>query len=92
MLEVTPAAAEALKQMRAQVGADESAGARIQQGVTDDRQPSLSLGFSVEPEPDDQVIEQADIKVYVPEGLSPLLEQATLDVEDTPQGRVLTLR
>ncbi len=92
MLQVTRAAMAVLKEARSLSGASPEAGLRLhsRRGAKDLEQ--VELDFQKDPEPADQRIEVADLRVFVSAELVEPLSHRVLDVNATPQGPELTFR
>lgn len=94
MLQITPAAATLLKQVRAGNNVPESAALRIQT-VESPREGEAEVGFTFTegPEAQDQAVsEEADLRVYVSPELAAPLSGAVLDTIETPGGTELQLQ
>ena len=92
MLQVTHEAMAILKEARNLSGASPEAGLRLhsRRGAADLEQ--VEVGFQRDPEPADQTIEMADLRVFVSAELVEALSHRVLDVNATPQGPELTFR
>ena len=92
MLKLTPAAAMALTAARAEVGAPESYGVRFFAPRSSEGSPTrFGFDFVSKPEADDAVTEESGLQAFVaPEVAS--VGDATIDVEEAPDGARLVLR
>lgn len=92
MLQVTLEAMAVLKEARSLSGAPAEAGLRIHKRQSTEDLELVEFDFQKDPEPADQTIEVADLRVFVSEELVGPLSRRVLDVQATPQGPALTLR
>lgn len=91
-MRVTDTAAQLLKELRDQTGAPPELGVRLEPAPDPAKAGQLGLVFTDSPQPDDEVIEQSELQVFVPHEVATTLADRTLDVEPTPQGPVLMLK
>lgn len=95
MLQVTEAAVTLLKRARENTGMGQSAGARlsrVQQPAGENKDKIIGLEFTQKPEAGDEMIEHADLKVYISSDLVEPLSSRVLDVEPTKEGMQLLFR
>lgn len=90
MLQVTQAAASVLKSTVQGSDAPEDSGIRFVPRL--DKPGALALEISQEPAAGDQVIEEAGIRIFLPEEVADELTDRTLDVDASADGVALTLR
>ena len=91
MLQITEAATEVIRGLRAQSEADDVKAVRIQ--LVPGEEQSLGLSFAAGPrETDEPIAQEPDIEVYLSEDLVEPLSDAVIDAETTPQGAQLTVR
>jgi iron-sulfur cluster assembly protein len=82
MLTITPTAAEALDTIVASVpDAPETTGLRIAQSAGPDGRPGFTLELAAEPEAGDQVVDGAQVPVFVEAGVAEVLDDKILDAE-----------
>ncbi len=88
MLTVTKRAAEILKATKAANGAEDHTGIRIRRGAmpNDQGQVAIGLQMSDEPDPDDDVLEQEGLRIFIEDALIEPLDGRTLDVRDSDEG------
>ena len=79
MLTITPDAEQALDAVVTAQGAPDGAGVRISQGVGADGQPGIGLALAAEPAPGDEVVEDANVPVFLAPGVAELLDDKVLD-------------
>lgn len=79
MLTITPDAEQALDAVVGAETAPEGAGLRISQGVGADGQPAIGLSVAPAPEAGDEVVEEANVPVYLAADVAPLLDDKVLD-------------
>jgi Fe-S cluster assembly iron-binding protein IscA len=89
MLNVTDNAQAMVKGLTEDAGLSGAGGLRL--ALADD-QTQLQVNLVPEPEPNDQVVESGEAKVYVAEDTSPALEGQTLDAQQTEEGVGFTLQ
>jgi Fe-S cluster assembly iron-binding protein IscA len=92
MLQLTDEAATILKEERTRLGVSPSACLRLRTTRGEGGELAVQLGFVVEPELGDQVVEHMDLRVLVSAELTYLLSDCTLDAEETREGVELALR
>lgn len=92
MLELSTAAAEALRQARDAQELPEDYGVRVSAQSGTDGQAGLGLEFVEEPAEGDHVAEQAGTPLYVAPDLAEPLADSVIDVEDTPRGAQLVVK
>jgi Fe-S cluster assembly iron-binding protein IscA len=91
VLQVSPSAADVLREARATQDVPDSYGLRVFAQADETGQPALAIAFTEEPVEGDEVTEQAGTEVYVAPELAEPLASQVLDVEETPEGAALTL-
>ena len=79
MLTISPDAEQALDAMVTAGNAPEGAGLRISQGVGADGQPAIGLSVAPAPEVGDEVVEEANVPVFLAADVVPLLDDKVLD-------------
>jgi Fe-S cluster assembly iron-binding protein IscA len=92
MLQLTNEAVTIIKEERARLGAPPDACLRLRTTSRDGGRLAVQLGFVIDPEPGDQVVEHPDLRVFVSPDLTYVLADCTLDAEATREGLELTLR
>jgi iron-sulfur cluster assembly protein len=80
MLQVTEAAADAIKNMLAEAEMDQG-GLRISAELDENQEPGLHLGFEPEPQEGDQTLEQHGATVYLDPAAADALEDKVLDAD-----------
>lgn len=92
MLQITGAATDAIRQIRAQSDAPEEAAVRIQLMAAGQEQ-GLGFAFTEQPDESDQkVADEEDIEIYVAGDLVEPLSGAVIDAQPTEQGTQLLVR
>jgi Fe-S cluster assembly iron-binding protein IscA len=92
VLEITPGALVALKDLRTRSDIPDDADARIQ-AVTGEGGEGIGLTFVEEGEENDQVVaEEGDFKIVVAGELADALDESVLDIRATEAGVQLELR
>jgi iron-sulfur cluster assembly protein len=81
VLTITPAAEEALDAVVSSDAAPEGAGVRISRGVGADGQPALGLMLTAEPEPGDEVVDDANVPVFLAPEVAGALDDKVLDAQ-----------
>jgi iron-sulfur cluster assembly protein len=79
VLTITPDAEQALDAVVSAGSAPEGAGLRISQGVGADGQPAIGLSVAPAPEAGDEVVEEANVPVFLAADVVPLLDDKVLD-------------
>jgi iron-sulfur cluster assembly protein len=79
VLTITPDAEQALDAVVAAGDAPEGAGVRISQGVGANGQPAIGLAVAPAPEVGDEVVEEANVPVFVAADVTGLLADKVLD-------------
>jgi Fe-S cluster assembly iron-binding protein IscA len=79
VLTITPNAEQAIDAVVASETAPEGAGLRISQGVGADGQPAIGLSVALAPEAGDEVVEEANVPVFLAPDVVPLLDDKVLD-------------
>jgi iron-sulfur cluster assembly protein len=79
VLTISPDAEQALDAVVASETAPEGAGIRISQGVGTDGQPAIGLSVAPAPEAGDEVVEEANVPVFLAADVVPLLDDKVLD-------------
>jgi len=91
MFKITDQAADALASARSASGKPDDYGVRFFLEEQAD-QPRVGFAFVPEPEPEDEVTQDAKIPVFVAQALSAAVGDATLDARPTGDGAELILR
>jgi Fe-S cluster assembly iron-binding protein IscA len=80
MLQMTDRAADLLRNLRNEAQLPESAGVRIYSETAAGGEPTLSIGFTPEPMPADQVADHAGLRLSVAPEIAEPLSAAVMDV------------
>ncbi len=80
MLQMTDRAADLLRNLRTEAQLPENAGVRVFSEVAESGEPALSIGFTTDPMPSDQVGEHGDLRLFVAPEIAEPLEGAVMDV------------
>jgi Fe-S cluster assembly iron-binding protein IscA len=94
MLKVTSEAATVLKAAKDETGAPSNAGLRIRRAdhlPAGDNSVAVALAFIDDPEPNDQILEEESLRVFIANDLVDVLDNKTLDVRATEDGAELVL-
>jgi Fe-S cluster assembly iron-binding protein IscA len=83
MLKLTDDAVEAINGLVSDVP---GAGLRISADATDNNQYALKVKVAIEPEPNDQVVEEQGSHVFVEPQVAPLVDGKTLDANSDDEG------
>jgi hypothetical protein len=87
VLRLTPAATSFIAQYRRELGFDEWLAPRLT-----DRDGKVSLTFVTRPQPDDVVVADAPVPVYVARDVAGRLDRATLDARRDGDATILVIR
>ena len=89
-MRVTPTAAALLKETRSLLGATPEVGVRLQRDGFEEAsdEVSVTLEFRDECEPSDTTIHEDGLRIFLADDVAEMLEDRTLDVEETPTGVV----
>jgi len=87
MLIVTPAASDALDSIATARSLPESGGMRLAFVPDQDGQQHLSMTIVDEPEPQDALVDEPDVSLFLEPDTVPLLDDKVLDVQPDDQGR-----
>lgn len=80
MLQMTDRAADLLRNLRNDAQLPESAGVRVYSETAPTGEPTLSIGFTPEPMPSDQVADHAGLRLFVAPEIAEPLAGAVMDV------------
>lgn len=80
MLQMTDRAADLLRNLRDEAQLPESAGVRIYSETASSGEPTLSIGFTPDPMPADQVADHAGLRLFVAPEIADPLSGAVMDV------------
>lgn len=80
MLQMTDRAADLLRNLRREAQLPDEAGIRVFSEMADSGQPTLSLGFTPDPAPGDEVGEHEGVRLFVSQELAQPLSTAVMDV------------
>src|SRR5918992_5300905 len=80
MLQMTDRAADLLRNLRDEAQLPESAGVRIYSETASSGEPTLSIGFTPDPMPADQVTDHAGLRLFVAPEIADPLAGAVMDV------------
>jgi Fe-S cluster assembly iron-binding protein IscA len=80
MLQMTDRAADLLRNLRNDAQLPESAGVRVYSETAPSGEPTLSIGFTPEPMPSDQVTDHAGLRLFVAPEIAEPLSGAVMDV------------
>lgn len=80
MLQMTDRAADLLRNLRNDAQLPESAGVRVYSETAATGEPTLSIGFTPEPMPSDQVADHAGLRLFVAPEIAEPLAGAVMDV------------
>ncbi len=80
MLQMTDRAADLLRNLRDEAQLPESAGVRIYSETAATGEPTLSIGFTPEPMPADQIADHAGLRLFVAQEIAEPLAGAVMDV------------
>ena len=80
MLQMTDRAADLLRNLRREAQLPDEAGIRVFSETADSGQPTLSLGFTPDPAPGDQVADHEGLRLFVSQELADPLAEAVMDV------------
>lgn len=80
MLQMTDRAADLLRNLRNEAQLPESAGVRIYSETAPTGEPTLSIGFTPDPMPTDQVTDHAGLRLFVAPEIAEPLSGAVMDV------------
>lgn len=86
MLTLTENASTIVKDISTQPGLPETAGLRITSENAPE--PAFAVSAADQPEPGDQVVEQAGATIYLDEAAAVMLEDKILDAAVDPSGKV----
>ncbi|GII98479.1 Fe-S cluster assembly iron-binding protein IscA [Sediminihabitans luteus] len=89
MLTLTDNARTAVNDLTTQAGVPEGGGLRIAESAP--QSGSFELALVPAPQPDDQVVENGDAKVFVDSATVPTLDHLTLDTDPNAQGPAFVL-
>lgn len=92
MLQLSDTAVAILKEARADVGAPEEAGVRLDSVPNGNEVGKVRIEFADDPQPSDEVFEESGLRVFLAPQLVESLSDRTLDAEMTPEGPRLALR
>lgn len=87
MLQITPQAEQHLIVVRVERGFDDKDGVRFLTNAG-----GVGLTFTAAPDPDDRVVEGANLPVYIAPDAVAALEQATIDIKTEDGKTVLVIR
>jgi Fe-S cluster assembly iron-binding protein IscA len=80
MLQMTDRAADLLRNLRDDAQLPESAGVRVYSETAAGGEPTLSIGFTPDPMPSDQVSDHAGVRLFVAPEIAEPLSSAVMDV------------
>lgn len=80
MLQMTDRAADLLRNLRREAQLPGDAGVRVFSELADSGEPTLSIGFTTDPMPSDQVTEHGDLRLFVAPEIAEPLDRAVMDV------------
>ncbi len=80
MLQMTDRAVDLLRNLRNDAQLPESAGVRVYSETAPTGEPTLSIGFTPEPMPSDQVADHAGLRLFVAPEIAEPLAGAVMDV------------
>jgi Fe-S cluster assembly iron-binding protein IscA len=94
MLRITQTAVTVLKQVKADNGAEDSAGIRIRRDVRPNDSGTVGIGLTISgsPYPGDEEIEQDGLRIFVEDALVEPLDGRTLDVREASDGPEIVFR
>jgi Fe-S cluster assembly iron-binding protein IscA len=94
MLRITQSAVTVLKRVKADNGAEDSAGIRIRRDISPDDSGMVSIGLAISdsPYPGDEEFEQDGLRIFVENALIDPLNGRTLVARESCEGLELVLR
>jgi iron-sulfur cluster assembly protein len=81
VLTITENAEQALDAVVSAEGVPDGAGLRISQGVGANGQPAVGLALAAAPEPGDEVVDDANVPVFLSPDVTELLADKVLDAQ-----------
>ncbi|MGH2456432.1 MAG: hypothetical protein ACRDHD_09280 [Candidatus Limnocylindria bacterium] len=80
MLQMTDRAADLLRNLRREADLPESAGVRVYSEAGESGEPTVSIGFTADPLPTDQVADHDGLRLFIANEIASPLEEAVMDV------------
>lgn len=80
MLQMTDRAADLLRNLRNEAQLPDNAGVRVYSEMAATGEPTLSIGFTPDPMPTDQVAEHEGLRLFVAPEIAGPLDDAVMDV------------